>query len=82
MLRTMAEKKSSPKPIRLPADLVDKLEKLSLFLFEEGIHASHSLSATVVMVLRQGDKVVRGRVVATVSRRATHTVLTTRGEDC
>lgn len=56
MLRTMAEKKSSPKPIRLPADLVEKLEKLSLFLFEEGIHASHSLSATVVMVLRQGDK--------------------------
>lgn len=52
----MAEKKSAPKPIRLPADLVEKLEKLSSFLFEDGIHGSRSLSATVVMVLRHADK--------------------------
>lgn len=52
----MAEKKTTPRNIRYPADLVEKLDKLSEFLFEEGIHAQQSFAATVVVVLRQADK--------------------------
>lgn len=55
-LAHMAEKKSSQRNVRYPADLVDKISKLSRFLFEEGIHAQESWASTVIVIMRQADK--------------------------